>query len=92
MSVQIDRIELDMTGQGRTEVEHTPEVLGALQAAAATVAANAKSLSVSGDAEYHYGVDILPTASKGYVVTANLAAMHANCRGGMNPLKAAIGG
>ena len=92
MSVQIDRIELDITGQARAEVEHMPEVLGALQAAAATVAANAKALSVSGDAEYHYGVDTLPTASKGYVVTANLAAMHANCRGGMNPLKVAIGG
>jgi hypothetical protein len=92
MSVQIDRIELDITGQSRAELEHSPEVVAALEAAAAGVYARAKALSVSGESDYHYGVDILPKASKGYVVTANLAAMHANCRGGMNPLKVAIGG
>lgn len=90
--ITLESFQPNASKEARAEVEHTPEVIGALQAAAATVAANAKSLSVSGDAEYYYGVDTLPTASKGYVVTANLAAMHANCRGGMNPLKVAIGG
>ena len=92
MSVQIDRIELDMTVQGRTEVEHTPEVLGALQAAAAAVAAKAAELSESGDSAYYYGVDVLPTAAKGYVVTANIQARAANNRAGMKPLEVAIGG
>lgn len=92
MSVQIDRIELDITGQSRADLEHSPEVVAALQAAAAGVYARAKALSVSGESDYHYGVDILPTASKGYVVTANIQARAANNRAGMKPLEVAIGG
>jgi hypothetical protein len=90
--VQIDSIEIDMQGQGRTEIEHSPEVLAALQSAAALVAARAAALSVSGEAEYHHGVDIQPTTAHGYVVTANIQARAANGRPGMNPLKVAIGG
>ena len=47
---------------------------------------------MSGESEYHYGVDILPTAAKGYVVTANIQARAANNRAGMKPLEVAIGG
>ena len=41
MSVQIDRIELDITGQSRGGLEHSPEVVAARQAAAAGVYAGA---------------------------------------------------
>lgn len=92
MSVELTSVEVDMQGQGRIEVEHSPEVLAALQAAADGVAAKAISMSVSGDADYAYGVDVLPTASKGWVAAANIPAWRANTRAGTNPLKVAIGG
>lgn len=90
--ITLESFQPNASKEARAEVEHMPEVLGALQAAAATVAAKAAELSESGDSAYYYGVDVLPTAAKGYVVTANLPAMHANCRSGDNPLKVAIGG
>lgn len=92
MSVELTSLEIDMQGQGRTDIEHTPEVLAALQAAAANVYGKAMSMSVSGDSEYAYGVDVLPTASKGWVAASNIPAWRANTRAGTNPLKVAIGG
>ena len=92
MSVELTSLEIDMQGQGRTEVEHMPEVIAALQAAAANVYGTAKAMSVSGDSEYAYGVDVLPTTSKGWVAASNVPAWRANMRAGTNPLKVAIGG
>lgn len=88
--VEIGRIEIYADGGGRTAVEHSPEVLAALNAAAAAVCARAKAMSVSGDSDYHYGVDVMPTTAHGYVVTANPPAMNANNRAGNRPLEAAI--
>ena len=88
--VELLSLELDMHGQGSIEIKHSPEVAAAIGAATAQVYARAKAMSVSGDSEYHYGVDTLPTTTKGYVVTANLPAMHANSRAGMHPLEMAI--
>ncbi len=88
--VEVTSVTIDTDGMGRTAVEHSPEVLAALNSAAASIYARAKAMSASGDSEYHYGVDVLPTTSKGYVVTANPPAMNANNRAGNRPLEAAI--
>ena len=90
--VQLDSIEIDTHGEGAAEIKHSPEVVAAITAATEGVYQRAKGMSVSGDAEYWHGVDTLPTTTKGYVLTANLAAMHANSRAGVHPLEAAIGG
>lgn len=90
--MQLDSLELDMQGQGRTEIEHSPKVQAALLAAAAQAAAKAEALSVSGQSTYAYGVDTLPTTSKAFVVATNIPAWRANMRDGVNPLKVAIGG
>lgn len=90
--ITLESFQPNASKEARAEVEHSPEVVAALQAAAAGVYARAKALSVSGESDYHHGVDILPTASKGYVVTANIQARAANNRAGMKPLEVAIGG
>ncbi|MBR4687099.1 MAG: hypothetical protein IKP01_02195 [Bacteroidales bacterium] len=92
MSAELTSLEIDMHGQGRTDLEHSAEVLAALRAAADEVAARALATSVSGDSEYAYGVDVLPTTSKGWVAASNIPAWRANTRAGTNPLKVAIGG